>query len=61
MFFYPIQLQMNSVTLGKSLSSLYRWLHIYKVDIVFLSVRYRKATYVKDDELPSYYGNWKST
>lgn len=43
MFFYPIQLQMNSVTLGKSLSSLYRWLHIYKVDIVFLSVRYCKA------------------
>lgn len=58
---YPIQLQMNSVTLGKSLSSLYLWLHICKMDIVFLSVRYCKARHVKDDKLPSYYGNWKST
>lgn len=49
---YAIQLQMNSVTLGKSLCSLCLWLHIYKVDTVFLSTRYCKAGYVKDDKLP---------
>lgn len=56
---YPIQLQMNSVTPGKSLCSppstsgctFIKWTE-------YFTVRYCKARYV---ELHSYYGNWESS
>lgn len=55
---YPIQLQMNSVTPGKSLCSPFTSGCTFIKWTEYFTVRYCKARYVK---LASYYGNWESS